>query len=79
MMLNLEIQSKRLVKIWLSNLSFCSRQTLRTSEPPIQLTSETILLGIEEPRRRGGGEADHSPLSGAEIENAWGCIPLSSS
>jgi len=44
-----------------------SRQDLGPTQPPIQLLTGALFLGVKQPKR----EADHSPLSSAEVKNAW--------
>jgi hypothetical protein len=44
-----------------------SRRALGPTQPPIQRVSEALSLGIKRP----GREADHSPPSSAEVQNAW--------
>jgi hypothetical protein len=44
-----------------------SRTALEPIQPPIQCVPGTLSLGIKRP----GREADHSPLSSAEVKNAW--------
>jgi hypothetical protein len=47
-----------------------SRLTLGPIEPPIQRVVEGLSSWVKRPRR----EADHSPLSTAEVEKAWSYI-----
>jgi hypothetical protein len=44
-----------------------SRPTLGPTHPPIHWVPEAILPGV----KRQGREADHSPLSSAEVNNTW--------
>jgi hypothetical protein len=44
-----------------------STPALGPIQPPIRWVSGTLSLGIKRP----GREADHSPLSSAEVKNAW--------
>jgi hypothetical protein len=44
-----------------------SRPDLRPTQPPIQLLAGTLSLKVKRP----GREADHSPPSSAEVNNAW--------
>jgi hypothetical protein len=39
----------------------------KITQPPIQWVPGTLSLGVKRP----GREADHSPPSSAEVENAW--------
>jgi hypothetical protein len=45
------------------------RTALGPTQPPIQWVPGTISLGVKRP----GREADHSPLSSAEVKNASSC------
>jgi len=42
------------------------------TQPPIQWVVGALSLGVKQP----GREADHSPPSSAEVENAWSYIPI---
>jgi hypothetical protein len=44
-----------------------SRQAQDPTQPPLQRVPEAVSLGI----KRLGREADHSPPSNAEVQNAW--------
>jgi hypothetical protein len=44
-----------------------SRMALGPTQPPIQWVPGALSLGIKQP----GHEANHSPPSSAEVENAW--------
>jgi hypothetical protein len=44
-----------------------SRTALGLTQPPIQWVPGALSLGVKRPVR----EADHSPLSSAEVKNAW--------
>jgi hypothetical protein len=44
-----------------------SRTALGPTQPPIQWVLEVLSLGVKRPER----EADHSPPSSAEVNNAW--------
>jgi hypothetical protein len=44
-----------------------SRTALGSTQPPIQLVTGALSLGVKQP----GREADHSPPSSAENKNAW--------
>jgi len=46
-----------------------TRPALGSTQPPIKWISEALSLGVKQP----GREADHSPPSSAEVENAWSC------
>jgi hypothetical protein len=48
-------------------LSTSSRLTLEPTQPSIQQLPGAFSLGIKRP----GCEADHSPQTSAEVENAW--------
>jgi len=50
-----------------------SRLALGPSQPPIQWVTRALSLGLKWPRR----EADHSPISSAEVKNMWSYTPLS--
>jgi hypothetical protein len=49
-----------------------SRPALGPTQPPIQWVPGVLYLGV----RRPGREADHSPPTSAEVENAWRYIPI---
>jgi hypothetical protein len=49
--------------------STASRQALGPTQPPIQLVPAAISAGVDWP----GNEADHLPLSAAEVNNALIC------
>jgi hypothetical protein len=61
----LGFDSRRRLGIFL--FTTASRTTLETTQSPIQWVPGAISLGVERP----GREADHSPLSSAEVKNAW--------
>jgi len=44
-----------------------SRPAVGPTQPPIQWVTEYLSLGVKQP----GHEGDHSPLSSAEVKNAW--------
>jgi hypothetical protein len=44
-----------------------SRPALGPTQPPIQWAPEDLSSDVKRP----GHEADHSPLSSAEVKNAW--------
>jgi hypothetical protein len=44
-----------------------SRLVLESTKPPIQWVPEVLSQGVKQP----GHEADHSPLSSAEVKNIW--------
>jgi hypothetical protein len=44
-----------------------SRMALRPTQPPVQWVPGALSLGVKQLRREG----DHSPLSSAEVKNAW--------
>jgi hypothetical protein len=46
-----------------------SRLGLGPTQPPIQQVLVSLSLGVKWP----GREADHSPLSIAEVKNVWSC------
>jgi hypothetical protein len=46
-----------------------SRTALGPTQPPMQWVPGALSLGVKRP----GREADHSPLSSAEVKNAWSC------
>jgi hypothetical protein len=48
-----------------------SRPALEPTQPPIQWVLGALSLGVKRP----GREADHSPPSTVEVENAWSSIP----
>jgi hypothetical protein len=48
-----------------------SRTALGPTHPPVQWVPAALSLGVKRP----GREADHSPPSSAEVENAWSYIP----
>jgi hypothetical protein len=48
-----------------------SRPALGPTQPPIQWVPVAFSLGVKLP----GREADQSPVSNAEVKNAWRCIP----
>jgi len=50
-------------------LTTASRTALGPTQPPIQWILEAVYLGVKRSRR----EADHSPPSSAEVNNAWIC------
>jgi hypothetical protein len=59
-------------KLEVHNLGFflfitASRMALGPTQPPIQWVPEALSLGVKRP----GRETDHSPLSSAEVKNAW--------
>jgi hypothetical protein len=47
-----------------------SRTALGPAKPPIQWVPGALSLGVKSP----GREADHSPVSSAEVKNAWSYI-----
>jgi hypothetical protein len=49
-----------------------SRPTLGPTQPSIQWVTGSLSLGVKRP----GLEADHSPLSSAEVKNAWSYTSL---
>jgi len=70
------------VPIWLHYRGFESRQglgifqfttasrpALGPSQPPLQWVPGALSLGVKRPTH----ESDHSPLSSAEVKNAWSC------
>jgi hypothetical protein len=52
-------------RIFLFTTAF--RPALGPTQPPIQWLPEAVFLKVKWP----GREADHSPLSSAEVKNAW--------
>jgi hypothetical protein len=48
-------------------LATMSRTALGPTQPPIQWAPGALSLGVRRPGREGG----HSPLSSAEVKNAW--------
>jgi hypothetical protein len=44
-----------------------SRPALGPTQPRMQLVRKTLSRGVKQP----GREADHPPLSGIEVKNAW--------
>jgi hypothetical protein len=51
-----------------------SGTALGPTQPPIQWVSGVLSLGVKGP----GRESDHSPLSSAEVKNAWRYTPTPS-
>jgi hypothetical protein len=49
------------------HLTTVSRTALGPTQPPVQEVPEALSLGVKRP----GSEADHSPLSSAEVNSAW--------
>jgi hypothetical protein len=47
--------------------TIASRTALGSTQPPIQWVPEALSRGLKRP----GRETDHSPLSSAEVKNAW--------
>jgi hypothetical protein len=80
-MINHNSISKRLYtgwKIWVRGFDFrrglgilllstASRPALRLTQPPIQCVSEDLSPRVDRPRH----EDDRSPVSSAEVKNAW--------
>jgi hypothetical protein len=64
----LGFDSRRRLGIFLFTTAF--RTVLGPSEPPIQWIPGALSLVVKRPER----EADHSPPSSAEVENAWSYI-----
>jgi hypothetical protein len=58
-------ESREGLGIFLFTTAF--RMALGTTQPPIQCVLGSLSVGIKGQRR----EADHSPLSSAEVKNAW--------
>jgi hypothetical protein len=52
--------------------SAMSDLSLGLTQPPIQWVPGAVFLGVEQP----GHEADHSPLSSAEVKNGGAIHPL---
>jgi hypothetical protein len=50
-------------------LTTASRQALGPTQPPTQLVSGAVSLGVKRP----GREADHSSPSSVEVKNMWSC------
>jgi hypothetical protein len=61
----LGFDSRRRLGIFLFTIVF--RTALGSIQPPILWITGALSLGVKRPRR----EADHSPPSRAEVENAW--------
>jgi hypothetical protein len=66
----LGFDSRRGLGIFLFNTA--SGTALGSTQHPIQWVLGALSLGVKRP----GREADHSPLSSAEIKNAWSYTPL---
>jgi hypothetical protein len=50
-------------------LATMSRLALEPTKPPVQLVMGILFPGV----KWLGHEADHSPLSSAEVKNVWSC------
>jgi hypothetical protein len=61
----LEFDFRRGLGIFL--FTTASRMALVPPKPPIQWVPGALSLGVKRP----GREADHSPLSSAEVKNVW--------
>jgi hypothetical protein len=60
-----EFDSWQGLEIFLFTTAF--RPALGPTQPPIQSVTGTVSLGVKRAER----EDDHSPLSSAEVKNAW--------
>jgi hypothetical protein len=54
------------------SFSKTSRPALGLSQPPVQLVSGVLIVGV----KQLGYEVDHSPPSSAEVKNEWSCTSV---